>query len=137
MPQLRAAKSWSQRPTAVLMNDPWYGHRDLTTGMPYGDRDGWLEWDYALVSAYQTIEDFTDNNGLLKWEMDDDAVFVDAKRQIDKFEEAKQQTTGGTKYKARDGEYFIPDVKTRRSDGHFQTFTEWVEASQSGKMEEE
>lgn len=112
------------------MADDWYGHRDAFTFEPKGDKDEWLEWDYLLLGAFQTIEDYSDQYGLLAWELADDAVYVDAVRRVHKFEQARDMVTRGTKtkpYQAVPGEYFIPKIGTQRSDGKIQTFREWIE----------
>lgn len=106
------------------MRDEWYGHRNPVTGEPIGDRDEWLSWDFALADAVQTIEDYSDQYGLLAWELDDDMVYVNANRKIHKFKSAIERKTNGKNYKAAPGEYFVPEVKTRGE--RIQTFQEWV-----------
>lgn len=109
------------------MQDDWYGHRDTVTARPRGNPEGWTSWDYALVAAYQTVEAFTDQEGLYKWEMDSDYVYVDAIRKVNKFHEARDRITSGKKYSPSPGEYFVPDVKTRHSSGELPTYLDWVE----------
>lgn len=118
------------------MSDDWFGHRDPRTGEKFGDRDEWISWDHHLVTAYQTIEAYTDRNGNLRWELEDEAVYVDAVPKIDKFEEAKDLITGAKNYKPTPGEYFVAEVKTRRSSGHIQTFPEYLEAQRKKTLEE-
>lgn len=139
MPSIRAAKEWRRRPTAAIMGDDWFGHRDPFTGEPVGDKDEYLTWDYALMNAFQTIEDYTDQkSGLPVWELDDEAVYVDAVRKTNKFQQAIDEATRGSKtkpYQPSPGEYFVPDMNTRRKDGEgkpvFQTYSEWVKKSVS------
>lgn len=112
------------------MRDDWYGHRDPFTGAKMGDKDEWLEWDHLLADTYQIIEDHTDEYGLLVWEREDEAVAIDAVRKIHPFKESVDLVTSGTAnkpYKARPGEYFVPDVSSRRSDDSLQTFRQWIE----------
>lgn len=112
------------------MRDEFYGHRDTLTFLPDGDREEYLDWDFALFDALQTIEDNSDQYGLLAWELDDEAVDVTAVRKIHKFEQARDLATKGTAkkpYTPRPGEYFVPRMETRRSDGHIQGYGEWVE----------
>ena len=109
------------------MGDDWFGHRHPWSGEKMGDRDEWIEWDHILSRTLQTIEDYSDQYGLLAWQLDDDAVVVDAKPKIHKFEQAKQEIENGKNYKHAPGRYFVPDLYTRRSDGHIQTFREWIE----------
>lgn len=130
LPAVRAALGWGKRPTTVIMRDDWFGHRDPLTGEPLGDRDEWLDWDHALAYAFQTIEDYSDSAGLLQWQLDDEAVEVNAIRKINKFQAAVDVMTksrGGKPYEPKPGEYFVADLFTRRADGHIQTYREWVE----------
>lgn len=107
------------------MQDDWYGHRDPVTWFETGDKDEWLDWDFALVNALQTIEDFSDDNGILAWEKEDGNAVVEAVKKIDPFREAVEDRTGGKNYKAANGEYFVPRVYG--FDGaELQTFEEWV-----------
>lgn len=102
-----------------------------------GDPNRWTEWDYALGYSYQVIEDFTDKYGLLAWEVDDEAVEIDAEKRRHKFKASVDRATSGTDkkpYKPEPGEYFVPKVWSRRSDGSIQTFSEWI-TSQSETVE--
>lgn len=135
MPAIRAAQNWGKRPTAVITRDDWAGHRHPLTGEEMGDKDEWTSWDHALAGAFQTIEDYSDEYGLLVWERDDEAFEVEAVRKIHPFKRAVDEATRGTEkkpYKPRPGEYFVPKVWSRREDeegrGVFQTFREWVES---------
>lgn len=110
------------------MADDWFGHRDPLTGKKRGNPDEWIDWDHILVSAFSTIEAHTDSHGLFRWEIEDEAVYVDAVERIDKFEQSKDQITGSKGYKPSPGAYFTPEVKTRRSNGHIQTFGEYMQA---------
>ena len=136
MPSIRVAIRMQKRPTAAIMGDDWFGHRNPLTGAPQGDRDQYLSWDWALLNAFQTIEDYSDKHGLRTWEIDDERVVVEAHRRIDKFQRAIDERTKSTEkrpYKPVPGEYFIPDVHSREfdEDGNevFNTFREWVEKS--------
>ena len=60
---------------------------------------------------------------------------IDAVKKIHPFKESIDLVTKGTKkhpYQPAAGEYFVPKVKSRRSNGHLQTFSEWA-----GKPSEE
>ena len=118
------------------MHDDWHGHRDPRNNAPTGDKDAWIGWDYALITALGVIEDYSDENGLLGWEIDDEAVEVNAVKKFNKFKASIENITSGAKYKASPGEYFVPEVTTRRSSGEFQTFSEWVQNSIDAKIEE-
>lgn len=118
-----------KRPMAVIFRDDAAGHRSPISGRVVGDPQGWTEWDYALVYAVQVIEDFTDQFGLLSWEVEDEAVEVDAVKKIHKFAAARDRATSGTQkkpYKPEPGEMFYPRLWSRRSDGYIQTFSEWA-----------
>lgn len=98
------------------MRDPLFGHRDVFTGKPLRDRNEWTEWDFALVTAYQLVQDLTNKHGLLVHEVENERVFVDAVKKFDKFDAAVARQTKGSKkkgYTPQDGEYFVPDIKLR------------------------
>src|SRR5690606_16031560 len=112
-------REWKKRPTSVLLRDDWAGHRHPFTGEPVGDKDAWTTWDHALAYAVQTIEDFTDQYGIPQWQLDDEAVEVDAVKKIHKFKAAVDRATSGSKgkdYRPAPGEMFVPDIWSRRSD---------------------
>ena len=126
MPSIRASRGWGgKRPTAVIMHDEWYGHRTVS-GREIGDKDEWIDWDYALANAFQTIEDYTDQYGLLAWELADERVEVNANRKTPKFKAAIDRATSGKNYKALPGEYYVPEVFSRDREGRIQTFEEWI-----------
>lgn len=131
MPSIRAAIKVNKRPTAMILRDDWYGHRDPFSGKPTGDKDEWLDWDYALVDAVQTIEDYSDQYGLLQWELDGDGVVVDAVKKHHPFEAARDAKTKGTAkkpYVPDPGEYWVPRMSKQFSDEpDFQTYGEWIE----------
>lgn len=141
VPVIRAAGQWQRRPTAAIMTDDWFGHRNPFTGEEIGDKDEWTEWDYALISAFQVIEDYSDQYGILKWVHDTPWVDFDAKREIHKFDAARDEKTSAKNYKPQPGEQFIPDMYTKSSskrdeDGSIQTWTfrEWIESKvENGK----
>lgn len=128
-----------KRPTAAIMGDDWFGHRNPLTGEKTGDKDEFLSWDWSLLNAFQTIEDYTDQkSGLPIWEMDDERVVVDAIRKTNKFQRSIDERTKGTKtkpYTPIPGEYFVPEMWSREKDENgndrFQTYREWVVKSLS------
>lgn len=110
------------------MRDPYFGHRDWFTGEELDDREAWIDWDFALVSALQIIEDNTDKHGLLTWETANDRIDVKANKKIDKFQAAVDRRTKGTKkkgYEPAAGEYFIPELDLR--GGEWPTYKEYIE----------
>lgn len=136
MPSIRIAVRMQKRPTAAIMGDDWFGHRDPLTFEPQGDREEYTSWDWSILNAFQTIEDYSDKHGLLVWEIDDERVVVDAIRKTDKFQRSVDERTKGTDqrpYKPIPGEYFVPAVHSREFDENgnevFNTFREWVEKS--------
>jgi hypothetical protein len=112
------------------MRDEWYGHRNPLTGEELGDRTEWISWDFALLDAFQTIEDYTDDSsGVPIWELMDEEVDVQANRKINPFLAARDNKTKGTAtkpYKPQAGEYFVPVIVSLRPDGHIQTYSEWL-----------
>jgi len=111
------------------MRDDWFGHRDYRNGRPIGDKDEWIQWDFHLIHALQIIEDNTDEYGLLAWERDDEAVEIDAVKKIHKFRASVDRITKGSAkkpYNPQPGEYFVPDMYSRRSDESIQTYGDWV-----------
>lgn len=126
-----------KRPTAAVMGDDWFGHRNPLTGEPQGDREEFTSWDWSLVNALQTIEDYTDSkSGLLIWEMEGEGVEVDAIKKVNKFQASIDTSTKGSEkhpYKPRPGEYFVPEMWSRKKDDEgnevFPTMREWVEQS--------
>lgn len=64
MSALRAAKDYKQRPTSMILHDPYALHRkwwDREWKPEFGD-DSWTDWDYILADVYQTIDDYTDKS---------------------------------------------------------------------------
>lgn len=74
----------------MIMRDEWFGHRDFLTGKEEGDRTEWTLWDFRLIQVFQLIEDFTDKNGFLAWEVDDpkNRVIVATTREVDRVQQA-------------------------------------------------
>lgn len=106
------------------MRDKDFGHYDPVTFEVMGS--GWTEWDYALIQAFQMIEDHTDDNGLLVWEKESDRVEVIAERKIDKFRAAVESRTSGKNYKPLKGEGFIP--KLNLLGGEWPTYHEYIQS---------
>lgn len=111
------------------MRDAWYGHRDFY-GQEFGDRDEWIDWDYSLIDALQTIEDMTNKEtGLLEWEVEPEAMEVSARKKIDKFRAAVDKATKGTEkkpYKPEPGEVWVPDLNWRGSEEDYPTYRDYL-----------
>lgn len=115
----------------MILQDHHAGHRDYYTGEVDGPADP-TEWDYALSSAFQIIEDNQTPEGHLRWESESDRVTFDAKRRINKARAAIERRTKGTEkvpYKPQDGEYWVtePVLMDRGANPDWPTMSEWVE----------
>jgi hypothetical protein len=106
------------------MQDAHFGHRDWVTGEVIGDSSVKTDWDYALMAAYQIIQDNTLPSGILAWDNDADNVIIEAVRKTDKFEAAKQAITSGKNYKGKKGEVWVPRNKLQW--GEYPTYSGWV-----------
>lgn len=111
-----------------MMRDEWFGHRDPFLGTPSGDKDEWLDWDFALATAFQTVEAYTDKNGIPEWRKQDPDVVIDAERKIEPFQQAVDQIKAGKNYKQAPGEYFVPVFTARRKDKTMWTYEDWRKA---------
>lgn len=112
------------------MHDEDFGYRDFFTGEVIGDSSKYLDWDWVLITAVQTIEDHTDKYGLLSWQVGAEDIEIDASKRIHKFQASVDRATAGSDkkaYKPQPGEYFIPDMHSRTSDPERKpTFREWL-----------
>ena len=95
-----------QRPSAMILHDPYAGHRNYFTGEPDGPLDEWTAWDFALAMATQFIIDGTTEHGHLIWEIEADDVDVIAIHEIDKSREAIDIVTRGKDYEPSPGEFY-------------------------------
>lgn len=117
------------------MRDAWYGHRDFYFE-EYGDKDEWIDWDYAIASALQTIEDMTDSHGLLAWETESERMDVEAVKKIDKFQASIDRKTKGSEknpYKPEPGEAWVP--KTTLRGGEEPTYRSYLQRLRDGNGE--
>ncbi len=126
---------WGKRPTVMVMGDEWFGHYNLVTGRPNGDRNEWIDWDFALMKAFEIIEAYTDQDGIPEWKKRDPAEKIDAERKINSFHAAKDRITSAKKYTAAPGEYFIPVLESKRTDGELWTYSEWRDAEREKALE--
>lgn len=117
------------------MRDHYFGYRDFFTGEVLDEEVVWTDWDYALAGAVQTIEDFTDGDGLLPWEKDDDNVVVEAVRKVNRFDAAKTRRTGAKRYKPIAGEYFVPQLTLLEGD-EWPTLEEWAQKQAEDAQQE-
>lgn len=96
----------------MLLRDPYAGHRNFLTGEPDGLVDEWTAWDFALATAISYIKEGTTEEGHLIWEIDDDRVFVEAIREVNKARAAIDKITNVEGYKAEPGEYWRTRLTT-------------------------
>jgi hypothetical protein len=114
----------------VLFRDPWFGHRSWITWDAVGSQADWTDWDYAIATAMQMIEDGTTEEGLLIWEVSQEDVFVDPEKRFNKARQAIEDITSADNYKSKNGEYWVPILRQHGVEpGHevFQTRREWIE----------
>jgi len=117
------------------MRDAWYGHRDFYFE-EFGDKDEWIRWDYSIASALQTIEDLTDQHGILVWERDAENMDIEAVKTIDKFQASIDRKTKGSDknpYKPEPGEAWTPRVTQR--GGETPTYRKYLEKLRAGNGE--
>lgn len=134
---------WNVRPTAMLMRDEWFHHRDIVTGEELGDRTELTDWDFAIIHAFETIEAYTNQNGIFKWHLEDPQEKIGAVLKIDPFQQDVDSITNNPKYKRPNGAYYVPDVRSMRGDESMWTYAEWMESqraemaanAEDGKME--
>lgn len=131
VPAFRLALDQKLRPTATLFRDPYFGHRNSFTGRPDGNANDWTSWDFALGTAMQAIQDGTTEEGHLIWELEQYNVDARPIKRIDKHRRAVDDATGGDKYKADPGEYWITElyqIGVEPGEEKWQTRSEWVES---------
>lgn len=98
------------------MNDPYACNRDFFTGEPIRDASEWSDWDFVLVSAFELLNDLTDGDGNLAYEVESERVDVEAVKKINKFHASRDRQTsskGKKGYTPSPGEYFVPKVRLR------------------------
>lgn len=131
-----------KRPTVMLTEDEYFNHRRLDTQEPLEgvDKDEWTPWDFAIVRAYQTIEAYTDRNGIFEWYKDDPEERIDAKKTFDPYQAGIDRITNSKQFKehgAPPGLQFRPDIKSGREDGSMWTYAEWREAKYKEMLEKQ
>lgn len=118
----------------MIMQDAWYGHRDAFFE-ECGDKDEWIDWDYALASALQVIEDMTDRtSGIPVWVKESEWVDVSAQKKIDKFQASIDNQTKGSKnksYTPEPGETWVPEIRVR-NDRSRPTYRDYVRKMRDG-----
>lgn len=91
---MKAAVRVNKRPSAVLLNDDFAGHR---RGLePWEDPEPefinvWTDWDFALLRAVQYVEDYTDANGQLIFLDQDPDVYWDVSKITSYSEKARSE----------------------------------------------
>lgn len=96
---------YGQRPTAVILGDPYAMHRKWWEPGWVGDPalvGVWTDWDYVLLHAYQLDEDLTDSesgqfkpydeSGDVKWEVH--VSTSGSMEAIERFQENREKKPG-------------------------------------------
>lgn len=120
------------------MNDPYACNRDFFTGEPIRPADEWSDWDYVLVSAFELLNDLTDGDGNLAFEVENERMDVMAVKRTNKFHAARDRATKGSPkkgYTPTPGEYFVP--KLRLVGGKWPTIQEYWEKLAEENADEE
>ena len=107
------------------MSDDWFGHRDIN-GKTVGDKSERVDWDFALMTAFQVIEDGTDEDGNLIWEVDYEGVLVESQKTTNRFHASVDRKTQKKDYKPTPGERWRPVVKPVRGQEYLPTRAEWL-----------
>jgi len=112
----------------VILRDSFAGFRDSFTG----EIDGyphWLEVDYALATAMQVVEDYTDNEtGHLVFVEQSDRITFDTEKYTKKSVAAVERRTKGSAkkpYESSPGERWRTIPRVMHGDG-FPTLKEWL-----------
>lgn len=130
MSRIRGAKDWGLRPTAAVMMDEDFGHRNLVTGERKLDKGTWTHWDFLLMNVYQLITDFTDQNGFLVWELEDpdERMVVEGKIKTDRAEATRaRMEKRHAKELERPGRYVALSLHKQREEDEYPTHTEFFE----------
>lgn len=131
MSALRAAKDYGQRPTAMLLHDPYALHRhwwDPQWKPDETSRD-WTAWDYVLADVFQIIQDFTDGEtGQLMWYDQSGEVHWD----VDFYESGSRQALAQWReHNKEDGLVPFP-VPVFRDPDNKPTLTSWLKEKADG-----
>lgn len=105
MSAIRGALKYGQRPTAVILGDPWALHRKWWDPDWVEDPllvNVWTPYDFMLLQAFQLDEDLTDSesgqfkpydeSGAVKWEVHTSTS--GAMEAIEKFQKDREQKPG-------------------------------------------
>jgi|SRR5699024_149517 len=131
MSRLRAAKDWGNRPTAAVMMNDDYGHLNWVTGERKLPPGTWTIWDYLLANVFQIINDFTDQNGFLAWEVDDPQERMEIRGilRTDRAENVKQKVEkqNAKRMERVPGSYVALKIRKRREEDDFPTHSEYFD----------
>jgi len=127
MSSLRAADNYKQRPTSMILHDPYALHRkwwDEDWVPVPGVDDAWTDWDYLLAEVYQLIGDYTDDktgqwmpfdqSGDVYWDVK--SIFSGSAAAIEKYEKNRTELEPGESL------YTVPIFK-----GEKPTLRTWME----------
>ena len=126
-----------QRPTAVILQDPYALHRHwwdhYWTPDPVRDTQ-WTTWDYALAKAYQVIQDMTsDSSGQPLWLAQSGRVFWDTESRIDGAA-AAVQVAAEARDKLKPGEIIYATNPHVAPGEELPTMLDWLKDIEAGQL---
>lgn len=126
---IRQGLANGQRPSAVLLRDPYGGHRNYDDPFwlpdPVMDTQ-WTDWDYALAEAIAAIDMMTSPTGQPRWITEDPDVYWEVGASVDFAIKTLHDETS----KHKDGvppelNYFVKNPS--KTTGEFWTLEEWLD----------
>jgi len=126
-----------RRPTAVILQDTYAIHRHWWN--PFWEPDSvrdteWTDWDYALIKAYQVIEDMTSgSSGQLMWLAQSARVHWDVEARTD-FADAAVQREREKRGTPKPGEELFATNPHVAPGEEMPTMLEWLEDLQTGNL---
>lgn len=119
-----------QRPTAIILRDKYAGYRDYDDTFWQVQRahefnpNEWTEWDMALASVAQLIDDYTDkNNGQLYWVDASDKVQWEVRSSFSGYDAAVKAEEENHEFLPGESLYAVPVI----DENDPPTFQEWLE----------
>lgn len=127
---IRLAIKTGQRPTAIILRDKYAGYRDYDDVLwevhnaRYFNPAEWTEWDMALASVAQLIEDYTDrNSGQLYWIDASEKVQWEVRSTFSGYTAAVEAEQETHQFQPGESLYAVPVI----DDDDPPTFNEWLE----------
>lgn len=125
-----------QRPTAMLLNDAYAGHRKWWRRDWVEDPalvSVWTEWDYILLRVVQYIEDYTNANGHLVWVDEDEDVWWDVDKSFSTYERDTHEFRENNDVKPWEGLRAIPKWD---DDKEAPSMEKWLKQMEDGPKAE-